>query len=132
MSGRPSPIAGMRHIALNVEPLAACERFYVDLLGYEVEWRPDDDSVYLSCGEDNLALHRGVTSGTGSLDHFGIILNRFEYVDAWYEFLRARDVPMHAEPQTHRDGSRSFYCFDPAGNRVQMIYHPPISDPARE
>jgi hypothetical protein len=31
-------------------------------------------------------------------------------------------------PRTHRDGARSFYCFDPAGNLVQFIYHPPISN----
>ena len=31
------------------------------------------------------------------------------------------------EPRTHRDGARSFYCLDPDGNVVQMIYHPPIS-----
>ena len=34
------------------------KRFYVDLLGFEVEWEPDADNVYLSSGIDNLALHR--------------------------------------------------------------------------
>ena len=33
-------------------------RFYVDLLGFAVEWEPDADNVYLSSGIDNLALHR--------------------------------------------------------------------------
>ena len=33
-------------------------RFYVDLLGFEIEWEPDADNVYLSSGHDNLALHR--------------------------------------------------------------------------
>jgi len=49
--------AGMRHVALNVLDLALVESFYVDLLGFEVEWRPDEDNVYLSSGVDNLALH---------------------------------------------------------------------------
>ena len=39
---KPKPTAGMRHVALNVMDLAASERFYVDLLGMAVEWRPDD------------------------------------------------------------------------------------------
>ncbi len=26
-------------------------------MGYEVEWRPDPDNVYLHGGRDNLALH---------------------------------------------------------------------------
>ena len=34
------------------------KRFYVDLLGFAVEWEPDADNVYLSSGIDNLALHR--------------------------------------------------------------------------
>ena len=34
------------------------KRFYVDLLGFAVEWEPIADNVYLSSGIDNLALHR--------------------------------------------------------------------------
>ena len=30
-------------------------------------------------------------------------------------------------PRTHRDGARSFYCRDPSGVRVQLIYHIPIA-----
>ena len=126
---RPPPVTGMKHVALVVEDLAACERFYVELLGYEVEWRPDRDNLYITCGADNVALHRGKASGGGALDHFGILVSKPEHVDAWFEFLRAHDVPIDVEPKTHRDGARSFYCFDPAGNRLQMIYHPPLSDP---
>ena len=39
----PQPVAGMRHVALSVTSLEACERFYVDVLGMRVEWRPDAD-----------------------------------------------------------------------------------------
>ena len=132
MSDRPPPIVGMRHVALTVADVATCEQFYTGLLGYEVEWRPDDDNVYMTCGVDNIALHRGTVSGAGSLDHLGIILKKPEHVDAWFEFLRSHGVLMHTEPKTHRDGARSFYCSDPAGNRVQLIYHPPLSNSAPE
>ena len=27
-------------------------------MGMQVEWRPDPDNVYLTSGNDNLALHR--------------------------------------------------------------------------
>ena len=119
----------MRHVALFVQDLAACERFYVELLGMTVEWRPDPDNVYLSSGNDNLALHRapGPVSGPQRLDHIGFILEHPEDVDAWYAFLQAHDVPMKTAPRTHRDGARSFYCLDPDGTTVQMIYHPPIA-----
>lgn len=126
---RPSPIAGMRHIALNAQEFEACEAFYVDLLGMRVEWRPDADNVYLTSGKDNLALHRANDKATGvqRLDHLGFILNRPEQVDEWHSFLKEHAVPMRTIPKTHRDGARSFYCEDPDGNVVQMIYHPPIS-----
>lgn len=128
---QPKPTGGMRHVALFVAELEACERFYTELLGMAVEWRPDPDNVYLTSGNDNLALHRlpeGVPLSDGQrLDHIGFIIDEAPEVDVWYDFLRGHDVAMKTAPRTHRDGARSFYCFDPAGTTVQMIYHPPIS-----
>lgn len=127
----PNATTGLRHIALVVADLEACERFYTDLLSMRVEWRPDADNVYLTSGHDNLALHRasaGFTpTGPQRLDHVGFILNAAADVDAWYEHLRAAQVPIKAAPHTHRDGARSFYCMDPAGNVVQMMYHPSLA-----
>src|SRR5438128_2211600 len=76
---RPSH-AGLRHLALNVRDMDAMKRFYVDVLGFAVEWEPDPDNVYLSSGPDNLALHRLTTpadraaADTGVLDHLGLIV----------------------------------------------------------
>lgn len=127
-SQRPRPTRGMHHIALFVSDLEACERFYVDLLGMAVEWRPDGDNVYLTSGSDNLALHRlnKIFSEPQRLDHLGFILGSPEDVDDWFRYLQAEGVLMKTEPRTHRDGARSFYCLDPSGNTVQMIYHPPL------
>lgn len=130
---RPGSTLGLRHVALYVEDLAACEHFYVDLLGMQVEWRPDPDNLYLSsAGQDNLALHRRAggeapRAGAQVLDHIGFILQSPEQVDAWHAFLVAHGVVIKAAPRTHRDGARSFYCADPEGIAVQMIYHPPIA-----
>ena len=128
---RPGRTGGLRHVALYCDRLETCERFYVDMLGMEVEWRPDDDNVYLTSGNDNLALHRSPPgyriSGDQRLDHIGFIIREIGDVDAWYEFFVANDVKIMAAPRTHRDGARSFYCHDPEGNTVQLIYHPPIA-----
>lgn len=128
--------AGLRHLALNVEAIEPMKRFYVDLLGFLVEWEPDVDNVYLSSGLDNLALHRwpadavrpepGATTGQ-RLDHLGLIVRESRDVDRWATFLESRGVALEAQPRTHRDGARSCYVLDPEGNRVQIIYHPPIS-----
>ena len=113
--------------------LDAAERFYVDVLGFAVEWEPDSDNVYLSSGIDNLALHAGAhaavpSSGSGqALDHLGLIVRAADDVDKWAAFLESRGMTLDAKPKTHRDGARSCYFSDPDGNHVQIIHHPPIS-----
>ena len=129
--GRPGLGFGLRHVALQVRDLAACERFYVDLLGMEVEWRPDPGSVYLSSGGDNLALHQADPEqsrdeSSQRLDHIGFFVESPDRVDEWYQWLRNHSVKIRTEPRTHRDGARSFYFFDPDGTQVQLIYHSPV------
>jgi catechol 2,3-dioxygenase-like lactoylglutathione lyase family enzyme len=124
--------AGLRHLALNARDLAAMKRFYTELLGFDVEWEPDPDNVYLSSGIDNLALHRAQGSpasdgARGPLDHLGVIVRQADDVDRWAAFLESRGVTLDAKPKTHRDGARSCYFSDPDGNKVQIIHHPPIS-----
>ena len=123
------PHAGMRHVALNVIDLELVEKFYVELLGFKVEWRPDAKNVYLTSGVDNLALHvvANISDKGQRLDHTGIIVDQIDQVDLWYEFLLENGVKMASEARTHRDGARSFYCHDPEGTVVQVIFHPPLS-----
>ncbi len=127
---RPEPTRGLRHVALQVRDLEACEQFYTELLGMRVEWRPDADNIYLTSGNDNLALHRTAGEFAAApaqrLDHIGFIIGRMDAVDSWFNFLKVNGVGMTKEPRTHRDGARSFYCLDPDGNSVQFIYHPPL------
>ncbi|WP_455366027.1 VOC family protein [Kaarinaea lacus] len=127
---KPNSTIGMRHVALNVIDVDACERFYVDLMGMKVEWRPDPDNVYLTSGHDNLAIHRATDEANGAqaLDHIGFMLNDINDVDDWYKYLKANGVEIVKQPRTHRDGARSFYCLDPAGVVVQLIYHPPLAN----
>lgn len=123
---KPKPFAGLRHVALTIENFEACEHFYTDLMGMRVYWRPDVDNVYLTSGNDNLALHRAKAdfqpTAHQRLDHIGFILNEMNQVDDWYDYLKQEKVVMKTEPQAHRDGARSFYCKDPDGNLVQIIY----------
>lgn len=130
MAQRPANTLGMHHVALFVAELEECVHFYTELLGMQIEWQPDADNVYLTSGNDNLALHRwqGDMPAAQRLDHIGFILRTMDEVDQWHEFLVENGVIVKKAPKTHRDGARSFYCLDPAGTLVQMIYHPPIVD----
>ncbi|MES9940030.1 MAG: VOC family protein [Candidatus Thiodiazotropha sp. 6PLUC2] len=129
---RPENHIGMRHVALNVRDLASSEHFYVELLGMQIEWRPDPDNLYLTSGPDNLALHKIAVEtfdeAAQRLDHIGFMLSSPESVDEWYDFLTEQGVKMRTSPRTHRDGARSFYCFDPDGVTLQIIYHPPVAE----
>jgi catechol 2,3-dioxygenase-like lactoylglutathione lyase family enzyme len=138
-TGRPLH-RGLRHLALNVRDMDAMKRFYGDLLGFVVEWEPDPDNVYMTSGTDNLALHRAApapshstpetpesSTAAATLDHLGVIVREMPDVDAWAAFLEEHGVAVEAKPRTHRDGARSCYVRDPDGNKVQIIYHPPIS-----
>ena len=146
---RPGITAGLRHLALNVNNLDACVDFYTCLLGMNVEWQPDENNYYLSSGNDNLALHRidgrhsensnaqasennvgesGVSdSRVQALDHLGFIIDQADEVHRWYDYLQQENVELLTRVIDHRDGARSFYCKDPDGNAVQIIYHPPLS-----
>ena len=120
---------GLRHVALFVDRFAETEAFYTELMGMQVEWRPDDENVYLTSGNDNLALHKvDAMQKAGKLDHIGFFINDIAAIDLWHAFLVSNNVHVFNEPRTHRDGARSFYCQDPTGTRVQIIYHPPIAD----
>jgi catechol 2,3-dioxygenase-like lactoylglutathione lyase family enzyme len=133
------PLVGLRHAALFSPDLAAAERFWVDVMGFVIEWRPDDDNVYLSSGADNLALHRPPATGAAAagggdlatapqrLDHLGLAVPTSDDVDAWAVYLKGRGIALAAEPRGHRDGSRSLYLRTPDGVLVQIIYHRPLS-----
>lgn len=125
---RCPPLLGIRHVALFTPELDAAERFWVDVMGYVVEWRPDADNVYLTCGRDNLALHRRqVDAGLQRLDHVGLAVPSPKDVDAWADRLTAHGIALQTSPRTHRDGARSFYFREPGGALIQVIHHAPIS-----
>ncbi len=124
------PTLGLRHLALNVADISASVEFYLSLFGMQIVWQPDAENAYLSSGCDNLALHKmtsPLTQANQPLDHFGFLVQTPEDVDRAAEVLTAHQVRLRQPPRTHRDGSRSLYCFDPDGNVIQVLYEPTLS-----
>ncbi len=126
------PLQGLRHLALRVANLSNSRRFYEDLIGMKSVWQPDNHSLYLSLGCDNLALHE-ITSGESlskegqKLDHFGFIAENETIVDQFFEKMKTAQVPIVKPVKRHRDNSYSFYISDPDGNVIQILYEPNIS-----
>lgn len=123
---------GIRHIAIKVKKFEECLLFYTNTLGMQIDWQPDSENVYLTNGQDNLALHYDKNLETcrinNRLDHFGIILMTKDEVNDWYEHIKSKNIKIFKDIKDHRDGSRSFYCYDPDENIVQIIWHPSISN----
>ena len=122
---------GIRHLALKVCNFEECLKFYTEVLGMEVDWKPDNENVYLTNGLDNLALHydKDVSPGTNDsrLDHFGIFIKQKEDIDKYLTHMKNNNVKIHKEKKIHRDNSISFYVEDPDGNILQILWHPSIS-----
>ena len=131
MPKAPSGLMGMRHVALNVKDVERSKAFYQDVLGMEVVWQPDPQNAYLSSGTDNLALHETAgdraPAATSSLDHLGFIVSDIDRVQELEAEFRARQVTIIKPFKRHRDGSASFYCADPDGVVIQMLYEPTLS-----
>lgn len=121
----PSSPKRLCHLALAVADLDRSEHFYGALLGMRVGWRPDGETVHLTNGADDLALHRVDDAVARSrIDHLGFVVSDASEVDAWHAHLANEGVSIASPPRDHRDGSRSFYCADPDGNTVQVLHHP--------
>jgi len=98
----------------------------------EVVWEPDPENVYLSSGCDNIAIH-GVseafahTAEERQLDHLGFVIEDVERVRTLEKEFVAKGVPIVHPFKVHRDGSASFYCADPDGIIIQLLYEPQLS-----
>jgi catechol 2,3-dioxygenase-like lactoylglutathione lyase family enzyme len=127
-SNIPEGMLGIRHVALFVKDLERCVDFYVRIMGMKIEWQPDDDNVYLTNEGDVFALHRvdAEPQAQQRLDHIGFILKSVQDVDNWYAHFVENNVKITEAPKLHRDGSKGFYCLDPVGHLIELIYHPPI------
>jgi catechol 2,3-dioxygenase-like lactoylglutathione lyase family enzyme len=121
-------ILGLRHVALNVRNVQSSVDFYCTVLGMKVEWKPDEDNVYLSSGTDNLAIHKlgegAVPGPVQSIHHIGFMVAGPEDVDVMAEQIQRHGVRFEHPVKTHRDGSRSFYFKDPDGILIQLLSPP--------
>lgn len=126
---------GLRHVALKVSDVATSKVFYQKWFGMAVVWEPDAESVYMSTGVDNLALHQIPSDEIEKhqqnqgqfLDHLGFLMESPESVDQLYQQVVEEGVRIVNHPKQHRDGSYSFYLADPDHIVIQILYEPTIS-----
>jgi catechol 2,3-dioxygenase-like lactoylglutathione lyase family enzyme len=128
-------LRGLRHLALRVTDMQKSRDFYQGLLCMKTVWEPDPENVYLSSGQDNLALHQipdaelsNYHQGGGQfLDHLGFLVEKPDSVEVIFKKMQTAGARIIKPVKEHRDGSVSFYMADPDGNVVQILYEPTIS-----
>jgi glyoxylase I family protein len=125
----PMPLA-FHHVALQCADLAACERFYREVLGLPVirRWpRPEggDRSVWLGVGDGFLALERaeaapepGPWRDGKACIHLVALRIAPEERAGWESRLAAHGVEVVHHTRW------TIYVRDPEGNRIGLSHHP--------
>lgn len=116
--------ASLRHVALYVNNIDACEKFY-NMLGMQTELKTGD-YCYLAGNSDNISLHKISTKFAGEqrLEHIGFALDSVDSVNKLYEQLCDLNINILQPPKTFGIGTHAFSVLDPDGIEVEFIYHP--------
>jgi catechol 2,3-dioxygenase-like lactoylglutathione lyase family enzyme len=124
-------IGGFHHLAIQCADLAACERFYRDVLGLPVlkRWPAADGtdrSVWLSIGAAGfIALERAAEApapGAWQEGRAGLHLVALRIERAHRAEWEAR-LAAHGVAVVHRT-AWTLYVRDPEGNRIGLSHHP--------
>src|SRR5262249_15279498 len=119
MLGTALKVTGIDHVVMYVEDLERSRRFYIDLLGMQVE-HEDTGQLFLRCGTQQVALF---TSRNDAPIHAGSELNhmalRLESGDraSVKAVLEAAGCEVHGRP----GDPDCLYFRDPDGHRLQVL-----------
>lgn len=113
-------IIELNHVALNVEDVAACERFYAEVLGLSSLPRPafSFPGAWFQIGaQQELHLIGGRTEEDSiSRGHFAMLVSD---LDAVANRLQAAGVEFRG-PKARPDGARQIFTADPDGHVVEL------------
>ncbi len=109
---------GLRHLALKTRDLAATERFYTEVLGFEVAFTHRGMTFLRTPGGDDLLnfvrAREDFDPAAGGLDHFGVRLSRPEWKKR-VDSLAQAGVTIRG-----RRGRSAVYIRDPNGYTVEL------------
>jgi catechol 2,3-dioxygenase len=126
-SGLPSATR-IGHVHLHVADLAQAQRFYCDVLGFELMQRYGQSAIFLSAGGYHHHIGLNVWAGVGAppppsdavgLRYFTVYLPDGAELTRVAERLRAADVPL-APAESGARAEDAFVVRDPAGNGILM------------
>ena len=107
--------------ALRVRDYARSLRFWIDTLGFEIdwEWRSEPDSpVFAQISKAGLSLY--LTGQAGDAEPGTRVYLYVSDVDAWNDDVRAAGLEVDAEPANQPWGNREMRLRDPDGNHIVL------------
>jgi catechol 2,3-dioxygenase-like lactoylglutathione lyase family enzyme len=115
----PLKVTGIDHVVLHVKDLSRSKKFYVELLGMEVEheysW-----GAFLCCGKQMVALfevEKGEKIHAGDeMNHMALRLKSGDY-----EKVRAVLEEQGVKVSGRRGDPHCIYFSDPDGHRLQLL-----------
>ena len=132
-----SGISRVGHVVLNVRDTQEAIAWYTNALGMELMNHDQGmDMAFLSFGtrDHDIALIKapeGVETGSPGLAHTALALEGGEA--ELREIYRRVQAAGYAIDFTADHGlSKSFYCFDPSGNRIEIFYQTLHGDEANQ
>ena len=100
---------------------AEAKAFYVDGLGFTVdwEWRHEPNyPIFMQVSRDDMTFFLSEHSGDAEVG--GRVYLSVDDVDAWFAETMARDLEPDSPPQNQPWGQREMTFCDPFGNRVTL------------
>lgn len=104
---------------LRITDYARSKRFYVDGLGFRIDWehRFDvRDPVFVQLTRDGLSLYLSEHAGDGRPG--GLVHLYVPDVDAWYAEIVSRGLAVEFPPRDEPWGNRDLRIADPDGNQL--------------
>ncbi len=124
---------GVHHVGLTVPDLAAAQRFFTDVLGYQIVGEaPDYPAVFVSDGHTMITLWRAAEPEKAiafdrkhviGLHHLALRVQDAEALDALHQTLRETEgVTIEFAPEPLKGGpTRHLMCYIPGGIRLEFI-----------
>jgi catechol 2,3-dioxygenase-like lactoylglutathione lyase family enzyme len=104
---------------LRIRALERSRRFYVDALGFEIdwEWRPEPhDPAFLQLSKAGLSLYLSERAGDGPTG--SAVYLYVSDVDAWHREAQDAGLAVETPPSDRPWGNREMSLLDPDGNRL--------------
>jgi catechol 2,3-dioxygenase-like lactoylglutathione lyase family enzyme len=107
--------------ALRITDCARSRAFYVDGLGFHIEWEHRFEPhlpVFMRVSRDGLAFY--LTEHEGDCQVGGLVHLYVPDVDAWYAECLRKGVPVKEAPNESLAGLRDMTVVDPDGNQLRI------------